>query len=153
SSVPADSGNDRCAHRSSRATGAPASVRKSTRRCPSTVRFSKARCSSSGKATTYHSFFTKGVFPSAIWRIAAVAARIHPAAGRLMHLPYPYGPPPSVICEVDSPGCYTDAAVKDESLIELIASVGEADFPAQALAFINSRLAADHLSLFVFDAA
>lgn len=43
--------------------------------------------------------------------------------------------------------------MEEQSLIDLIASVGEADFPAQALAFVNSRLVADHLSLFVFDPA
>ena len=43
--------------------------------------------------------------------------------------------------------------MKDESLIELVASVGEAGWPAQALAFVNSHLLADHLSLLVFDTA
>jgi len=41
--------------------------------------------------------------------------------------------------------------VKDQSLIDLIASVGEEDFFAQALAFINLETVADHLSLFLFD--
>lgn len=43
--------------------------------------------------------------------------------------------------------------MNDQSLIDLIASLGEEDFLAQTLAFINSRLVADHLSLFEFDPA
>jgi DNA-binding CsgD family transcriptional regulator len=42
--------------------------------------------------------------------------------------------------------------LKDDALIDLVASVGEVTFAAQALAFVNSHLVADHLSLLVFDA-
>jgi DNA-binding CsgD family transcriptional regulator len=43
--------------------------------------------------------------------------------------------------------------LKDDALIALIASVGEPGFAAQALAFINSQVLAEHLSLLAFDAA
>ena len=42
--------------------------------------------------------------------------------------------------------------MKDDALIDLVASVGEVAFATQALAFVNSHLVADHLSLLVFDA-
>ena len=41
--------------------------------------------------------------------------------------------------------------MKDTALIDLIAAIGEPEFPAQALAFLDARLVADHLSLLVFD--
>lgn len=43
--------------------------------------------------------------------------------------------------------------MKDDALIALIASVGEPGFATQALAFINTQVVADHLSLLAFDAA
>jgi DNA-binding CsgD family transcriptional regulator len=43
--------------------------------------------------------------------------------------------------------------LKDDALIVLIASIGEPDFAAQALAYVNSQVIADHLSLLVFDGA
>jgi len=43
--------------------------------------------------------------------------------------------------------------VKDQALINLIASVGEEAFFEQALEFINLETVADHLSLFEFDPA
>jgi DNA-binding CsgD family transcriptional regulator len=46
-----------------------------------------------------------------------------------------------------------DKRLNDDALIQLVASVGEASFPAQALAFVNSQLVADHLSLMVFEGA
>ena len=48
---------------------------------------------------------------------------------------------------------YRIGGLKDAPLIALIASVGEKDFAAQALAFVNSQVIADHLSLLVFDTA
>ena len=42
--------------------------------------------------------------------------------------------------------------MKDDALIALLASVGDTEFAAQALAFVNSQVVADHLSLLVFDA-
>jgi DNA-binding CsgD family transcriptional regulator len=43
--------------------------------------------------------------------------------------------------------------LKDDALIGLIASVGEPGFAAEALAFINTQVPADHLSLLAFDAS
>jgi DNA-binding CsgD family transcriptional regulator len=43
--------------------------------------------------------------------------------------------------------------LNDDSLIDLVFSVGEAGFAARALSFINGHLPADHLSLLEFDAA
>lgn len=42
--------------------------------------------------------------------------------------------------------------MKDDALIDLLASVGEPTFATQALMFVNAQLVADHLSLLVFDA-
>jgi DNA-binding CsgD family transcriptional regulator len=43
--------------------------------------------------------------------------------------------------------------LKDDALIDLVAAIGEPGFPAQALAFLDAQLVADHLSLLVFDDA
>jgi len=60
---------------------------------------------------------------------------------------YPTSPPDPGL----SPAKWT--GLKDDALIALIASVGEPGFAAQALAFINTQVIADHLSLLAFDAA
>jgi DNA-binding CsgD family transcriptional regulator len=41
--------------------------------------------------------------------------------------------------------------MKDDALIDFIASIGEPQFPARALALIDGQVVADHLSLLVFD--
>jgi DNA-binding CsgD family transcriptional regulator len=41
--------------------------------------------------------------------------------------------------------------LKDDALIDLISSIGQADFPARALAFIDAQVVADHVALLVFD--
>lgn len=43
--------------------------------------------------------------------------------------------------------------VKDDALIDLVGSLGEGRFASCALAFVNSRVQADHLSLLRFDSA
>lgn len=43
--------------------------------------------------------------------------------------------------------------MKDDTLIDLVASVGEARFASRAFTFVCSRVAVDHLSLFAFDTA
>lgn len=43
--------------------------------------------------------------------------------------------------------------MKDDALIDLIAAIGETDFPSRALAFLDAQIVADHLALLVFDDA